>query len=171
MTERLHILNLIKRCLRISNVFCICVSKNNCHIQKLHRISTIQNNPNKSSCCCCGCCCDCAGAGIVKDSGAAATVGEVTGNIPAPTFPGGPAAIPPNIDTKSSRGLLDVPANRAAGALSCTCVAAKPNGWPALSETSSKSRRFSACCPATTVCRAFCVENRSSVVPLYKFEQ
>jgi hypothetical protein len=47
---------------------------------------------------------------------------------------------PPNIDTKSSKGLVDVPANKftAAGVWAKTCVAAKPEGCPS-TIASSKS--------------------------------
>lgn len=66
-------------------------------------------------------------------------------------------APPPKIETRSSNGLLDVPERRlaAAGVDDKTSVAARPEGWPFIAGASSKSSRFSACCPATTVCNAF----------------
>jgi len=52
-----------------------------------------------------------------------------------------PSDGPPKMDTKSSRGLLDVPASRfaAAGVFARTSVAAKPDGWPSNPVESSKS--------------------------------
>lgn len=81
---------------------------------------------------------------------------------PSPS-PMPPLALPPilvelpNIETRSSRGLLDVPDSRlaAAGVDDRTSVAASPDGWPSVDGASSKSKRFSACWPATTVCSAF----------------
>lgn len=59
----------------------------------------------------------------------------VAGISPPPPPP------PPKIDTKSSSGLLDVPARRlaAAGVLDSTSVAARPDGWPSNPVASSKS--------------------------------
>jgi hypothetical protein len=76
-----------------------------------------------------------------------------------PTFSDGP----PKIETRSSRGLVDVPEIMlAAAGRENISVAAKPDGCPFVAGSSSKSRRFSACWPAATVCRAFCAESRSS---------
>jgi hypothetical protein len=69
-----------------------------------------------------------------------------------------PAPPPPNMDTKSSNGLLELPARRlaAAGVDDNTCVAARPESWSSVAGASSKSSRFSACWPAATVWSAFC---------------
>jgi hypothetical protein len=64
-------------------------------------------------------------------------------------------AIPalPNIETRSSRGLLDVPDNKfaAAGVAARAAVAAIPDGCCSSEVGSSKLSKFSACCPMTTV--------------------
>lgn len=78
----------------------------------------------------------------------------------------------PKIDTRSSRGLLDVPASNfaAAGVDAKTVVAASPDGCCKLASglsISSKSRRFSACRPAATVSSAFAVAFRSSASLLF----
>lgn len=100
-------------------------------------------------------------------AGAAASGGEPNPNPPAGAAAGAgeaPRFAPPKMDTRSSSGLLDVPASRfaAAGVDASTVVAARPDGWPPSGASSEKSSRFSACCPAATVCRAFCVARRSS---------
>ena len=46
-----------------------------------------------------------------------------------PLPPPPPSPVPPNIDTRSSSGLVDVPASRfAAAGVSVSVVAAKPDG-------------------------------------------
>jgi hypothetical protein len=73
----------------------------------------------------------------------------------------------PKIDTRSSRGLLEVPDSKLAAAVceagGSTVVAASPEGAPSSAGVSSKSRRFSDCWPAATVCNAFRAESGSSV--------
>jgi len=66
-------------------------------------------------------------------------------STPPPLIPEPP--IPPNIDTRSSSGLLDVPARRlaAAGVEDKTSVAPSSEGCPSGDGASSKSKRFSAC--------------------------
>ena len=68
---------------------------------------------------------------------AAAGVGEAV--EPSPTFP--------NIETRSSNGLLDVPDSRfaAAGVAARAAVAAMPDGCCSSDVGSSKLSRFSAC--------------------------
>lgn len=84
-----------------------------------------------------------------------------------PAFPPPPtplALIPPNIETRSSSGFVEVPDSKLAAAVDegKICVAARPEGCPSWVGPSSKSSRFSACWPATTVWRAFCAVKRSS---------
>ena len=86
-----------------------------------------------------------------------------TGDAPKPNPPSGfPFAgaagvavrlVLPKMETRSSSGLLDVPASRfaAAGVEARTVVAASPDGCCSPATSSSKSSRFSACCPAATV--------------------
>ena len=77
-----------------------------------------------------------------------------------------PTPILPKIDTRSSNGLVEVPASKfAAAGVDVRVVAARPDGWPSSAGASSKSSRFSACWPATSVCSAFLVET-SSLAPL-----
>ena len=73
----------------------------------------------------------------------------------------------PKIETRSSRGLEDVWKFLPAGVAAMdSVVAARPTG--ALSSSPSpKSSKFSACWPATSVCRAFCLTVSSSVLWCY----
>ena len=107
-------------------------------------------------------------AGGAADTGLAPNTFEDALAVPADRG-GRPSKLAlPNIETRSSSGLLDVPASKfaAAGVDANTVVAARPDGfcWPAsgLSSTSSKSSRFSARLPAATVSRALAVEMCSS---------
>ena len=67
-------------------------------------------------------------------------LGVCAGGCPVfmPTFP--------NIDTRSSKGFVEVPASKfAAAGVDVSVVAASPDGWLSSAGASSKSRRFSAC--------------------------
>ena len=93
-----------------------------------------QNNPSKSSCC--------------WGTRFGLAVEGVGGNgAPRSPFDGARVPLPPpalpKINTKSSKGLVDVPANKpaAAGVCAKTCVAANPDGCPSVPVESSKSLR------------------------------
>jgi hypothetical protein len=79
----------------------------------------------------------------------------------------------PKMLTRSSNGFVDVPLSRLFAAVwlvdgSVAAVAASParpamlpSGPPFVAGSSSKSSKFSACCPATTVWSAFWAESAS----------
>lgn len=58
--------------------------------------------------------------------------------------------VDPKIDTRSSNGLLLVRTFAAAGLFAIAAPMPPSEGWPSIAGASSKSRRFSDCCPATT---------------------
>ena len=73
----------------------------------------------------------------VMDGAAGASGDAPKPKPPKPLAGAGTAGVelrfaPPKIDTRSSSGLLDVPARRlaAAGVCAKTVVAARPEGWP-----------------------------------------
>ena len=72
----------------------------------------------------------------VMDGAAGASGDAPKPKPPKPLAGAGAAGVelrfaPPKIDTRSSSGLLDVPASRfAAAGVSVSVVAAKPDGWP-----------------------------------------
>ncbi len=92
-------------------------------------------------------CCDCRAFGVWLTAGVGgADANPIPPNAPPPNTAGvaGASGPPlPKIETRSSSGLLDVPASRptAAGVCASTCVAARPDGWPSRLVASSKSLR------------------------------
>ena len=89
-------------------------------------------------------------AGVIGSAGEAA--GAPKDNPPKALLAAGAAGVLerptlPKIETRSSSGLLDVPANRfaAAGVEARAAVAAMPDGSCSSVVGSSKLRRFSAC--------------------------
>lgn len=74
--------------------------------------------------------------------GAPPTTGLVTGGVVT--------LADPNIDTKSSNGLLLARTLAAAGLFAIAAPMPPSEGWPSIAGASSKSRRFSDCWPATT---------------------